>query len=96
MNFEPSIHHRPTGNEPQFDMDEFEDIIISSNQHDRHVTIKYEAYFYEGAFRIVKLEVDLNDVMTCYFDYLEDQILEAIALRVNKTNVVLETKIVYK
>lgn len=78
--------------EVQFDMDEFEDIIISSSQRDINATIKYEAYEYDGAVRIVKLEVELNDVLPCFFEYLEEQILESISLRINKRNVVLETK----
>lgn len=79
----------------EFDMDEFEDTIMSSNQNDRHVTIAYEGYFYDNAFRIVKLKVNLNDILPCFFDYLEEQILESIGLRINKNNIVLETRIEY-
>lgn len=81
--------------EPSFDMDEFEDEIMSSNQNYRHVKISYEAYEYDGAVRIVKLKVNLNDILPCFFDYLEEQILESIGLRINKNNIVLETRIEY-
>lgn len=82
--------------EVQFDMDEFEDIIISSSQRDINATIKYEAYEYDGAVRIVKLEVDLDNVLPCFFDFLEDQITESIGLRINKYNIVLECKVEFK
>lgn len=93
------IHREPTFDKPvpdvQFDMDEFEDIIVSSSQRDINATIKYEAYEYDGAVRIVKLEVDLDNVLPCFFEYLEEQILESIGLRINKNNIILETKITY-
>lgn len=78
--------------EPQFDMDEFEDEIITSNQNYHYMNIKFEGYDYDGAFRIVKLSVNLNGLQEHHFDYLEDQIIESIGLRINKRNIVLETK----
>lgn len=90
----PAGTMKPT-KEPQFDADEFEEVLVTSQQKNRNVIIKYEGYFYEGAFRIVKLCVDLNDLKEYHFDYLEDQITESIGLRINKNNIVLETKIEY-
>lgn len=81
--------------EPQFDMDEFEDTIMTTYDKDHFVTIKFEGYDYDGAFRIVKLSVRLGNLEQYHFDFLQDQIIEAIALRINKSNVVLETKIEY-
>lgn len=87
----PAYDRKPA--EPKFDQDDYEDTIISAQQKDRHVTIKFEGYYFDHAFRIVKLSVDLGDLLECHFEYLEDQILESIGLRLNKKHIVLETKL---
>lgn len=79
--------------EPVFDMEEFEDELMTAQQYYRFVTIKYEGYEFDGAFRIVKLSVNLGDLMEHHFEYLEDQVREAIGLRINKHNIVLECKL---
>lgn len=79
--------------EPVFDMEEFEDELMTAQQYYRFVTIKYEGYDYDGAFRIVKLSVNLGDLMEHHFEYLTEQITESIGLRINKSNIVLECKL---
>lgn len=81
--------------EPVFDMEEYEDEIITSNQNYHYMNIEFESYEYDGAVRVVKLKVNLNGLEEYHFDYLQDQILESIGLRLNKRNIVLETKIEY-
>lgn len=81
--------------EPKFDMDNFEDEVMTSMQNYKKVNIEFEGYNYDGAFRIVKLKVNLKGFSEYQFDYLEEQILESIGLRINKNNIVLETKIEY-
>lgn len=79
--------------DPIYDQDEFEDILMTSNQHDKYVDIKYESYEYDGAVRIVSLKVNLNGLFEHNFDYLQEQITEAIGLRLNKHNIVMECKL---
>lgn len=79
--------------EPEFDMETFVTEIQTSQGNDKKVSIAYEGYLYDSAFRVVKLKVDLKGFSESQFDYLEDDIKEAIALRINKRNVVLETSL---
>lgn len=74
--------------EPQFDMGEFDTTMIDGleKEHDAH--IKWEGYFYDGAWRIVKLEVN-----TKYDDYYFDEVvIECLEFHLNQ-RVTLETKI---
>lgn len=89
---EPSLNSRVT-EQPKFDMDNFTDEIMTSFGRYRFIDIKYESYEYDGAVRIVSLKVNLRDYSERSFDYLQEQIIEAIGLRINKNNIVLETRI---
>lgn len=74
--------------EPTYEHGEFDDTLIDGleKEHDAH--IKWEGYFYEGALRIVKLEVQ-----TKYDDYYFDEVvIECLELHLGKL-VTMETKI---
>lgn len=75
-------------NEPKYDFGAFHTTMIDGleKEHDAHIT--WEGYFYDGAFRIVKLEVE-----TKYDDnYFEEVVIECLEFHLNK-RVTLETKI---
>lgn len=74
--------------EPKFSMEEFDTTMIDGleKEHDAH--IKWEGYFYDGSWRIVKLEVK-----TKYDDYyFNEVVIECLELHLGK-RVTLETKI---
>jgi len=85
-NLDPRFH--PTSS-VKFDQDKYTDLLYNSDGKGFPATIEYEGYYYDGAFRVVKLEVECS----LKGDLTED-VINNLHLREGK-RIELETSIKY-
>ncbi len=84
------IYSRAT--EPHFEQDSYNDLLFNSDGKGFMSHISYESFEYDGAIRIVKLEVETN----LTDKYLLDGVLENLKFRNNGKNIVMECKMILK